>query len=120
MPSRPNGWALDKSGCGTANVQIVENRRSPVTVTRVACFYFYSSCCNFQSCTKPMLAMQIAACSFILSITLCEMHSSGQAELACLAVSRCVRPDVLYRDGGERLVRQRNKYLFFPNHFTNV
>ena len=57
--------------------------------------------------------------SFIISITLRVIHSSGQAELVerclhvfqCPAVSRCVRPDVLYRDGGERLVRQQ--HIFF-------
>jgi len=52
--------------------------------------------------------------SFIISITLRVIQSSGQAELACpvaFAFYACLpqarRPDVFYRDGEDRLVRRR-------------
>jgi len=44
----PNGLALSLSSnvsvedCGVDNFQYTQNRRSPITVTRVACFFFYS------------------------------------------------------------------------------
>ena len=65
--------------------------------------------------------MQFAVSSFKFSIALCAIQLSGQAELVerCLrnpAVSRCVRPDVFYRDGGKRLVRQHDRTYASIDH----
>jgi len=40
----PLGHGFATFGKGTASPQIALNRRSPITVTREACFLLYSSC----------------------------------------------------------------------------